>query len=248
MQCRVVLAALAAAVLAAAPAQSGWHLDVETGAAFSGYNDVRVPGNEGTDISLSQELEADPAAFGRIRVTRDLGGRHHLSLLAAPLRLKAGGSVNREILFAGRSFPAGVRIDARYRFDSYRLTYRYDLVTRAKVQFGLGLTAKVRDASISLTGNGQTAEKTNTGFVPLVNFLLRWQFDRRLALLVDGDALAAPQGRAEDVLVALAAGVSERFQIKLGYRILEGGADNDEVYTFALVDYAVAGLLWEMPW
>ena len=50
-----------------------------------------------------------------------------------------------------------------------------------------------------------------------------------------GDALAAPQGRAEDVLAALTYGKSDKFRIKIGYRILEGGADNDEVYTFSLV-------------
>jgi hypothetical protein len=37
--------------------------------------------------------------------------------------------------------------------------------------------------------------------------------------------------------------VSDRFGLKAGYRILEGGADNDEVYNFALFNYAAAGLL-----
>ena len=29
---------------------------------------------------------------------------------------------------------------------------------------------------------------------------------------------------------------------KLGYRVLEGGADNDEVFTFALIHYLLAGV------
>ncbi|NNJ51549.1 MAG: hypothetical protein HKP17_00020, partial [Ignavibacteriaceae bacterium] len=40
-------------------------LDIETGAVFSGYNDVRIPGNGGTLFSLSEELEADPGIFYR---------------------------------------------------------------------------------------------------------------------------------------------------------------------------------------
>jgi len=36
--------------------------------------------------------------------------------------------------------------------------------------------------------------------------------------------------------------VSEKIGIRAGYRILEGGADNDEVYNFALLNYAAAGL------
>jgi len=31
-------------------------------------------------------------------------------------------------------------------------------------------------------------------------------------------------------------------EARLGYRLLEGGADNAEGYTFALINYAVLGL------
>jgi hypothetical protein len=31
--------------------------------------------------------------------------------------------------------------------------------------------------------------------------------------------------------------------VKIGYRILEGGADNDKVHTFSLFHYTVAGLV-----
>jgi hypothetical protein len=61
-------------------------------------------------------------------------------------------------------------------------------------------------------------------------------------LLLDGDALAAPQGRAEDVALAIWADLSKSLRLRAGYRLLEGGADNDKVYTFALVNYAFAGL------
>jgi hypothetical protein len=60
---------------------------------------------------------------------------------------------------------------------------------------------------------------------------------------LDGDGLAAPQGRAEDVLAVLTMQASDRIGFKLGYRILEGGADNDEVYSFALIHYASFGAL-----
>jgi hypothetical protein len=64
----------------------------------------------------------------------------------------------------------------------------------------------------------------------------------RTGLLFEGDALAAPQGRAEDVLLAGTWKLSDHITARLGYRILEGGADNDEVYNFALLHYASAGI------
>ena len=63
------------------------------------------------------------------------------------------------------------------------------------------------------------------------------------SLLLDGDALVSPYGRAEDLLAALQYRVSERATLRLGYRVLEGGADGGgNVYTFALFNYLTAGL------
>jgi hypothetical protein len=93
-----------------------------------------------------------------------------------------------------------------------------------------------------MASDGLESEKTNVGFVPIINFRMLWNLDEKLGILLEGDALAAPQGRAEDVLIAATYRVSDRFGVKAGYRILEGGADNDEVYNFALFNYASVGL------
>ncbi len=223
-----------------------WHFDVETGAAISGYNDVRIPGDTGTKFSLSEELDSDPVLFWRVRISRDLGEKHHLSLLVAPLRFNSGGSFDRVVSFAGVDFSANVDIKARYRFDSYRLTYRYRFYQNEKLYAGLGLTAKIRDAEISLSDASSKASKANTGFVPLINLKLHWQFNKKLGILFQGDGLAAPQGRAEDFILAGLYSLNEKLDLKIGYRFLEGGADNDEVYTFALVNYIVIGATWRL--
>ena len=166
-------------------------------------------------------------------------------MLIAPLRLQAEGQVNRPVRFENDEFPANTQLTGKYRFDSYRLTYRYDFHRSQNLQTGIGVTAKIRDASISLEGNEKKAEKKNTGFVPLINFRLRWMFARKFSLILDGDALAAPQGqgRAEDVLLAIQYSVNKNVDFKFGYRILEGGADVDEVYNFTLLNYLVFGII-----
>jgi hypothetical protein len=60
---------------------------------------------------------------------------------------------------------------------------------------------------------------------------------------LEGDALAAKQGRAEDVLLALLYRLSPKVTVKAGYRIVEGGANVEEVYNFALIHYASLGIL-----
>jgi hypothetical protein len=120
-------------------------------------------------------------------------------------------------------------------------------VQKPHFEFGLGLTAKIRDAKIALSSPELQSEKTNVGFVPIINFRLLWKMDEKFGLLLDGDALAAPQGRAEDVLIAATYKLSDNFGIRAGYRILEGGSDNDEVYGFALFHYASVGVSYTFP-
>ncbi len=235
---------VAIGLLLPAAVQAEWQLDFESGVAASGYNDVRIPGNSGTLFSFSRDLDTDPAAFWRLRISRTFGEKHTLSVLIAPLRLKAEGRFNRDVHFAGEVYASNIPVEAKYRFDSYRLTYRYDFHRRDRLRLGIGFTGKIRDAAISVEGDGRKSEKTNTGFVPLVNFRAQWQMSRRIGMLLEGDALAAPQGRAEDVFLGLVVDGSENLQFKSGYRFLEGGADNDEVYTFAMINYLTIGATW----
>lgn len=217
-------------------------LDLETGLVASGYNNVQIPKSTGTRISLSKDLKTDPALFSRFRLGCKFGAKHTLSILMAPLSLNAAGKVNIPVAFNKDNFPANIDLKGKYRFNSYRLTYRYDILQKKDLKLGIGFTAKIRDAAVSLTGNQIKSEKTNVGFVPLLNFRLEWLFGDQLSLLFEGDALAAKQGRAEDVLLALRWHINKDISLKAGYRIVEGGANVEEVYNFALIHYLVAGL------
>jgi hypothetical protein len=217
-------------------------IELETGAVGTGYNNVRIPGDQGTLFSLKDDLISKPEFFFRIRTSYTINNRHTLSLLYAPLETVSTGTVPYDILFEGVIFPANSDLTGTYKFNSYRLTYRYEIINSQKVEFGLGFTAKIRDAKILLASAGLESEKVNVGFVPIINLRMLWKPHEKLGLLVEGDALAAPQGRAEDFLVAATYRLSDRFGLKAGYRILEGGADNDEVYNFALFHFASAGI------
>ena len=229
---------------AAAHGQERWRLDVENGVALSGRNDVRIPGDSGSLFSLTGDLQSNTAYFWRVRADARLGRKHVLSALAAPLQIDASGRFDRPVRFAGETFAARVPVTGRYEFNSYRLTYRYEPIQGDNWRFGFGVTAKIRDALTRLESGGTVAEKTNVGFVPLVNFNLERRLGARATFQVEGDALAAPQGRAEDVFMGVNLNANPHLSLKLGYRFLEGGADNDEVFTFALVHYLAAGVVF----
>lgn len=217
-------------------------INLESGLVTTGYNNVRIPGDIGTLFSLKDDLKPEVKVFYRLRASYTIKSRHTFSLLYAPLEIKSEGSVPRDIFFQGAVFPANTKLYGTYKFNSYRLSYRYDFLQKPRVEFGLGLTAKIRDARISLSTTGQPDEKTNIGFVPIINFRLLWKIDDNFGLLIDGDALVGKRGRAEDVLIAATYRVNEHVGLSAGYRILEGGSDGNEVYGFALFHYASLGV------
>ncbi|MCX7784897.1 MAG: hypothetical protein N2201_01520 [candidate division WOR-3 bacterium] len=218
-------------------------LDIETGIVFSGYNDVQIPRSTGTRFSLSQQLKINPEVFIRARFNFVVNPKHTVSALIAPLRLKATGSVDFPLRFQDTVFPAGITLNAVYRFNSYRLTYRYNFVNKSNFILGVGLTAKIRDAEISLASHNIKSKKTNIGFVPLINFQMQYWLKEKFNLLLDGDALAVAQGRAEDIFIGGTYKVSDNLRIKLGYRVIEGGADVEEVYNFAWLNYGILGIM-----
>jgi len=232
----------------AASAEVRTFADLESGWSIPGYNDVRIPGDTGTLFSLNAPpITIASAPYFRLRLGATFAERHTIYLTAAPLRLQARGTLPTSVDFAGATFPAGSFVTGQYRFDTWRLTYRYAWWKSESLEATVGLTALVRDAGITLQGGGQFAEKLNVGLVPLLSFSLLWRFAGPWSLLLDGDALAGGPGRAEDVLLAVRYQLRPDLAVRLGYRLIEGGADARSVYNFALIHFVGAGLevgLW----
>ncbi len=241
------LALLASAALIAlagarpADADDRFRLELEGGAAWQLRNDFAVPGETGTRLSID---EANSGPFPAFRGTlwADVSKRTSLRLLAAPLRTTATLTPETPVEFNGTTFPGGQPLDVTYVFNSYRLSWVYRFRSSGPVSFRAGLTAKVRDAKIELSGSGLESTKSNTGVVPLLYGGVRWQLSDTLAIDLDVDAAAASQGRAEDVALRLEKKVSPKVDVFVGARTLEGGADNDEVYSFAWFAYAIGGV------
>jgi len=240
----VLVAAVGLTLFSGAARAGGYYLEVETGAAFNGYNDVRIPPDTGTEFSFTDDFETDPTAFIRLRIGLLDSEKHELSIFAAPLRFSARGTPAQDLVFDDEVFSGGTRLEGEYRFDSYRITYLYGVYRSEGFSLDIGFTGKIRDAEISLSGGGKEAAYDNTGFVPLFAFGLSRSLGRNVRLLAEGDALASPggQGRAEDIFLGMAYARGESLELRAGYRFLEGGADVDEVYSFALIHYLSLGI------
>ena len=102
-------------------------------------------------------------------------------------------------LFDGKTFKANLPIEAVYKFNSYRFTYNRIIVSKDKFKFGLGLSAKIRDAGFSLKNKEFERGNFSLGFVPLINLLANWELSQKMGIDFFGEGLAASKGRAIDL-------------------------------------------------
>lgn len=222
--------------------QKKFRAEVELSPTWLSRADVRIPGDSGTKFSLS-DFDNGPFFSYRLSLAYRFNQRHRLSALYAPFKASVSGVSSQEINFREEVFPINSSLSGVYKFNSYRLSYRYSFFKSNDLQMSVGFTAKIRDAKIALEdGLTLAANDKNIGFVPLLYFDLNYFFAENWRLVFQLEALAAPQGRAEDALLKVAYNLTDDLDIGLGYRMLEGGADNDKVYTFAWIHYLVFSL------
>jgi hypothetical protein len=220
-------------------------IELEAGPVWQTGNDVEIPNDgTGTRFSLVDLVGKGPWPAGRLYLTWNVNARHSLRALLAPLSYTETGSFLAPVSFVGETFQADAPVEATYRFNSWRLGYRYLFLDRERLDLWVGFTAKIRDAEIALQQGSTSSKDTDVGFVPLLNLAADWRLARRGHLLFDFDGLAGGPGRAFDFALKLGYDLTDHWGIAGGYRTLEGGADVESVYNFAWVHYAVVSGLY----
>jgi hypothetical protein len=217
-------------------------LEVEGGPLWQSSNDVAIPGDTGTRFSMKDLIGDGPFPVGRVTADWDINDRHALRAVIAPLEIDGTGTLDQTTSFAGQTFAAGTPTEGKYEFSSYRLGYRYTFLHDEHWRLRVGGTLFVRDAEIELEQAGVAASDSNVGLVPLLNFSAEYFPAKRWRIVGELDGLAAPQGRAFDVAIKGYYDLSDWSSIGLGYRMIEGGVDNDDVYNFAWLHSAVVAL------
>ena len=220
----------------------GWTLNLESGGVTFSRNKARIPNDTGTRFDLLDLTGDGPEAYARVSATYDFNTRHALRLTLAPLESAGTGALDGPVRFQGADFAKGLPTRGEYEFNTYRLTYRWMAHRSEQWDWGLGATLLVRDAKTALQQGAVQRAKNDVGVVPLLHLYGAWHLTERTSLVADFEGAAAPQGRAIDLALSLQHTLPSGWQLFAGYRTLEGGADNDSVYTFAWLHFAVVGV------
>lgn len=219
------------------------YLEFEVGPVWFSRNDVRIPNDEqGTRFDLAAVTGTGPDLYGRFYATYALNERHALRLNIAPLRVSGTGAFDDPVLFRGETFDSDQPVHGSYKFNTYRLTYRWMAQRNERWDLGLGAALLVRDAKIQLTQGAIQGSDDDLGLVPLLHLYGAYRFTEDIRVVLDVEGAGASQGRAIDASLKFHYTLQDGWDLSIGYRTLEGGADNDSLYTFAWLHYGALGV------
>lgn len=216
-------------------------LELEAGGFAFNRDDVRIPGNTGTEFDMTSLTGDGPEPYLRLNGDCDINARHGLRLVIAPLEVKGTGNLSQPTRFAGQVFAPGAT-QGTYKFNVYKLTYRYTFYNKSDWRWRLDFTGLIRDANIELQQGSKKANDDNVGFAPLIHLYGEYRFPPKWKFTFDFDGLASSQGRARDMAFKLSYDLTPDWTLGGGYRTLEGGIDNDDVYNFAWLNYGFVSL------
>jgi hypothetical protein len=241
----LILVGLLTLVVNPSAGQERFRLELEGLVAWQSRNDVEIP-NDGsaTRFSLVDLVGNGPVPAPRLSFAWNIAPRHAVHALLAPFSYTETGSFTNPVFFVDRTFAANVPTEATYKFNSWRLGYRYRFHSSTRWDAWVGFTAKIRDAKIELQQGSVGAKDTNVGFVPLLHLSSDVRFAETWHVLFDVEGLAGGPGRAVDFALELGRDIGAHWIVSAGYRTLEGGADVTDVYNFAWFNDVVVSVVY----
>lgn len=218
--------------------ESKWEIVLESGGVWQSRNDVRITPDAGTLVEFAP-FNSGPFFHYRAEVFYSFNDRHHIRGLYAPFSISVSNTPTEALRFNSTDFVAGSELNINYKFNSYRVSYIYRFLNAQNHVLDVGLTLKVRNADIQFTQGSNSDNYSNVGLVPLLYFAHLWRWNESWGLNTNLDFAAAPQGRALDLASLVQREWRSGDSLGLGYRTLEGGADNEKVFSFSWFHYAI---------
>lgn len=213
---------------------------LEVGRSQVTRNEFQIPTSSGTEVSFPDSAQF----YYRIEGQWDWNEKNGVRVVVAPFSYKETISTSTPLLFDQQTFAANTPTRLEFKFNSYRLGYVRHVFQNSDFDLDLGITLKMRDALISVSQNAQEEKFTDFGFVPLFYVAGKYKWSDLSSLVFNCDGAGSSQGYAVDALLEWQYHIKPTHSLALGYRFLDGGADNDKVKNFATVQYLNASFYY----
>ncbi|MEZ4403776.1 MAG: hypothetical protein R3B06_27375 [Kofleriaceae bacterium] len=223
---------IGALVAATAPASASPQVELvyETGPAYVAQNDGRY-GVDGTPYEADDVGQRDVLVRTERASAELILGRHRVIALYAPFVLATQVTLADELRFRDTTFAAGTVVDHTYRFDGFRASYLYQLVTGCLgVEVGGSLQIRSADVAFAAADGSRQADQSDIGLVPAAKLRLTYRPGATWAAL-EADGLSTfglvgdTSGGIYDVALSVGRTVRPGLDVFADLRLLGGGAE-----------------------
>jgi hypothetical protein len=201
-------------------------------------------GNNGTDLNYVTQGGQDVLfPVSRLSLELGLGKKNTLVFLYQPLKIESQALLESDLIVDNEVFPAGTGVNFLYNFPFYRLSYLRELMSENdKYKFAVGLTAQIRNATISFESQDGSKFRRNAdiGFVPALKIKSTANFTERIYGEIEADGIYAPVSYlngADNEIVGAILDAS----LRVGYRL------DGPVRAFANLRYLGGGAVGTDP-
>ena len=185
-------------------------------------------GITGTKIDFTQDLGMIRKRHPELRMTYKPGRRHKLRLHWLPIHYTQSAVLQRQLVFQGIAFNAGVPVNSTIRWDAWRLGYEFDFVSRERGYFGIILEAKYTQIQAELNSEIDYEFVRARAPIPAIGAIGRVYVTRFTPITAEFTAFRLPDNAVEgykaryvDFNIFGTVNLSKMVGVDLGYRSMD---------------------------
>jgi hypothetical protein len=213
----------------APPAVLGEAYHVEVGGAIWTPSPFGIISTEkfgilGTDINFVNDLAFRKTRFKELRLVLRPGVKHRFRVEYTPIRYAADATLQRTLVFNGRTYPVSIPIQSGFDWTVWRVGYEYDAFYRPRGFVGILFEVRTTQLMANLTSTVATESTTRRAPLPAIGLVARGYVLPELAVdfEVSGfkipHALKAMQGSYYDWDVHGTLNLTNNVGVQVGWR------------------------------
>ena len=152
----------------------------------------------GSRIDFIEDLGIEKATFKQIKIALRPATKHKLRFEYTPISYEATGSLNRDIIFNGITYPISLPVETDFQWKAYRFAYEWDFVYRDRGFVGLILEAKYTDVETTLANVIDTEFVRARAPIPAIGVIGRVYVVPNISITGEFSGIKLPESIDED--------------------------------------------------
>lgn len=183
----------------------------------------------GSNINFGDDLGLTRTQHPEFRATFKPGRKHKLRVSVTPIQYSQQHVLERRIVFQGIAYDVGVPVASTLRWEAWRLSYEYDVISRSRGYFGLIFETKYTRLQAELNSEVASEFVRAQAPIPALGGIMRLYPTRFTPITAEFTAFKLPTSvgkedyRAQyiDFDVFGTINLSRMFGVNIGYRAMD---------------------------